>query len=121
MAITEAAQARYAIHERTRRRIFSDLGTSGKKLNQKLTAWWNLDFTAFRAEIKKVFNKDIPLRERDEWEDWLSGRRAGHDQLTAEIVRLETDLNYRVYNLFDLGPEEIRIIEQSTKYRYGEV
>jgi hypothetical protein len=30
-------------------------------------------------------------------------------------------LNARVYGLFDLTPAEIAIIEESTKYRYGEV
>jgi hypothetical protein len=121
--VTAEARARYMLHERTRRRIFSDLGPngSGKKLNQKLTTWWNLDFSAFRAEIKKAFKEDIPLAERDEWEDWLGGRRVEHERLTAEIVRLEMDLNGHVYELFELGPEEIQIIEESTKYRYGEV
>lgn len=121
MKITEKVHDRYTVHERTRRRIFSDLGVPGKKLDQKLTAWWNLDFPAFRAEVKKAFKKDISLSERDEWEDWLSGRRAEHGQLTAEVVRLKMDLNDRVYGLFDLAPEEIRLIEESTKYRYVEV
>jgi hypothetical protein len=40
---------------------------------------------------------------------------------SEEIVALETELNERVYRLFDLTDEEIRIIEESTKYRYGEV
>jgi hypothetical protein len=30
-------------------------------------------------------------------------------------------LNARAYTLFDLTPVEIAIIEQSAKYRYGEV
>ena len=47
--------------------------------------------------------------------------RAEHEHFTAQIVRLETDLNARVYELFDLTPEEIEIIEESTKYCYGEV
>jgi hypothetical protein len=34
---------------------------------------------------------------------------------------LETELNARVYTLFDLSPAEIVIIEASTKYRFGEV
>jgi hypothetical protein len=34
---------------------------------------------------------------------------------------LETQLNEQVYALFDLSPAEIRIIEESTKYRYGDV
>jgi len=36
-------------------------------------------------------------------------------------VRLETQLNAHVYTLFDLSPAEVKIIEESTKYRYGEV
>lgn len=61
------------------------------------------------------------MNERDEWEDWLEVRRERHQWRTAEIVRLETELNKRVYELFDLTPDEIQIIEESTKYHYGEV
>jgi len=121
LKVTEQARARYELHRKTQLRIVSDLGVPGKKLNQKLTAWWSLDFPAFRAEIKRVFKKDVPLAERDEWEDWLAGRREEHEWLTAEIVRLETELNARVYDLFDLTSEEVRTIEESTTYRYGEV
>jgi hypothetical protein len=121
MAITEQAKARYDLHRRARHRIESDLGTPGKRLNQKLTAWWTLDFPSFRAEIKKVLKHDIPLRDRDDWEAWLDERRAEHDRHTAEIVRLETELNARVYALFDLTADEIQTIEEITKYRYGEV
>jgi Eco57I restriction-modification methylase/TaqI-like C-terminal specificity domain/N-6 DNA Methylase len=121
MRITEETHTRYDLHRKTQRRIHTDLGTLGKKLNQKLTAWWNLDFATFRAEVKKVFKLDIPLSERDEWEDWLKERRGQHERLTGEIVRLETELNERVYELFDLTSEEIQVVEESTKYRYGEV
>jgi hypothetical protein len=33
---------------------------------------------------------------------------------------METDMNARVYALCDIGPAEIRIIEESTKYQYLE-
>ena len=126
MQITAQAQARYTLHRQTRHRILTDLGAAGKggvtpPLNQKLTAWWELDFPAFRDEIRKVFRQDIPLKERDAWETWLAEHRDQHDQLTAAIVGLETDLNRRVYALFDLSAAEIKLIEASTKYRYGEV
>ncbi|MFL5805186.1 MAG: Eco57I restriction-modification methylase domain-containing protein [Roseiflexaceae bacterium] len=121
MRITAEARARYDLHRKARNRILADLGTPDKTLNQKLTAWWNLDFATFRAEIQKVFKRDIPLKDRDDWEEWLTARRAEHQQRTETIVRMETDLNARVYVLFDLTPAEIRIIENSTKYRYGEV
>lgn len=80
-----------------------------------------MKFGAFRAEIKQVYKRDIALGERDEWEAWLNDRAAKHRAYTQEIVRLETLLNARVYALFDLSPEEIGLIEASTKYRYGEV
>lgn len=36
--ITEQARTRYDPHQKTRRYLLTDLCTSGKKLNQKLTA-----------------------------------------------------------------------------------
>ena len=121
MGITEAARARYALHRRARRRILSDLGAPGAKLNQKLTAWWELDFAAFRAEALKVFKRDIPLKQRDEWEEWLQSQRDAHNTHTDAIIAGETALNARVYALFGLSDSEIALIEASTKYRYGEV
>ena len=59
-------------------------GGATPPLNQKLTAWWELDFPAFRGEIQKVFRQDIPLKERDAWEAWLAERRGQHEQLTAD-------------------------------------
>jgi hypothetical protein len=121
LALTGQARARYQLHRQSRHRILSDLGVPGGSLNQKLTAWWELDFPAFRAELKKVFKRDIPLADRDDWEELFNSRLAQHRQHTAEIIRLETELNDRVYALFHLAPAEIKLIEQSTKYRYGEV
>ena len=121
LAITEQARARYTLHHKTRHRILTDLGAPGTSLNQKLTAWWDLDFAGFLAEVRKVFKREIPVRQRDDWEGWLASQRSEHEARTAEIVRLETQLNARVYALFDLTLAEIKLIEESTKYRYGEV
>lgn len=121
LAITEQARARYAVHRQTRHRILTDLGAPGAALNQKLTAWWELDFPGFLGEVRKAFKREIPVRQRDDWEGWLAAQRGEHAQRTAEIVRLETQLNQRVYTLFDLSSAEIKLIEESTKYRYGEV
>ncbi len=121
LAITEQARARYALHQKTRHRILTDLGVPGASLNQKLTAWWDLDFPGFLAQVRAALKREIPVRQRDDWEEWLTVCRGAHAQRTAAIVRLETQLNRRVYDLFDLAPAEVKIIEESTKYRYGEV
>jgi hypothetical protein len=121
MQITAKARARYDLHRRARRRILADLGTLDGKPNQKLTAWWELDLPAFRVEIQKVFKRDIPLKDRDNWEEWPQARHAEHRVRTEAVVRMESGLNARVYALFDLTPAEITIIEESTMYRHGEV
>jgi hypothetical protein len=121
LTITEHARARYAVHRQTRHRILTDLGAPGATLNQKLTAWWELDFPGFLAQVRAALKREIPVRQRDDWEGWLAEQRAEHARRTAEIVRLETQLNQRVYDLFGLTLAEIKLIEESTKYRYGEV
>ena len=121
LQITAAAQARYQLHRQVRKRILSDLGVAGGQLNQKLTAWWRLDFAGLRAEVQKVFKRDIPLKARDEWEEWLGVQCAKHHEQTAAIIAGESALNARVYQLFALSAEEIGLVEASTKYAYGEV
>lgn len=98
-----------------------DLGTPVKQLNQKLTAWWNLDLPALRAELHKTFKRDIPVAQRDKWEQWLAARQSEHRRQMAETIRIETALNAHVYTVFNLTPEEIAVVEESTKYCYGEV
>jgi hypothetical protein len=101
--------------------LHAALGARGDKLNQKLTAWWTLDFVDFRSEVKKALKQEIPVRERDDWAEWLRERQGEHWRATSEIVRMETELNAMVYGLFDLSSEDIATIEQETKYQYGEV
>jgi hypothetical protein len=121
LQITTTAQNRYELHQQTRHRILTDLGAANGKLNNALTAWWELEFPNFRTQVKKVFKRDIPLKERHEWEGYLADVQQQQQQLTSQIIALETELNQHVYDLFHLTPEEIQIIETSTKYPYGEV
>ena len=121
--ITELAQERYQLHEAFRHRVQSDIGAGGK-LNTKLTDWYDLpNFSAFRDEIQKSFgaSNDIPVRERGDWEAYLLGELAKHNDLTQQIIALETQLNAVVYAAFDLTPDEIALIEEATKYPYGAV
>jgi hypothetical protein len=118
--LTNVANKRFRLHSETRHRIISDLGSPITRLNEKLSNWWELDFQEFRTETKRVFRRDIPLKERTDWEYFLDDARQSHETYTVEIVRMETELNAIVYELFDLTALEINIIEQSTKYKYGE-
>jgi hypothetical protein len=118
--LTETAKQRYEVRRKTTHRIVNDLDNSQAKLNQRLTTWWELSFKEFREELVKVFRLDVPLKDRDDWETLLRERTAEIGRLTAEIVRLETELNEAVYEVFGLDEEERALIERETKYRYGE-
>lgn len=121
--ITHKARARYEFHETMRGRIRADLG-KGAKLNERLEAWWGIqNLNDLRDELKKAYGRggDIPVGERDDWDKYLTAQRARHEAMTADIIQLETRLNAIVYAAFHLTPDEIALIERSTKYPYGEV
>ncbi len=68
----------------------------------------------------KSFKLDISVKDRDDWEALLRDRSTEIKRLTEEMVSLETDLNAAVYEAFGLDKAEITLIEQETKYEYGE-
>ena len=70
----DAAQERYDLQQQVTRRI-PDLAAdpATAKLTKRLKEWWTLtDFAAFQKEVKKALKSDIPLKERNDWENWLA-------------------------------------------------
>ena len=107
------AKKRHELQQSITRRI-PDLAAdpAHAKLTTRLKEWWTLpDFAAFQREVKKALKAEIPLKERSEWEDWITATRAEINALSAEISRLEAKINAKVYDLFDLTPEEIELLE----------
>lgn len=88
------------------------------KTTEKLRQWWTLDFKAFQAEIKKAFKANIPLAQRNEWDTFLreEGDKVRH--LTAEIEKAEREIDRLVYELFNLAPEEIALLESALAGQY---
>lgn len=115
-ALAEVAQAsaekRYALQQEITRRIPDLANATATKLTERLKAWWDLpDFAAFQVEVKKALKNEIPLKDRNEWENWISESRAEIHALSAEIARIENEIDDKVYALFDLTPDEIALLE----------
>ncbi len=110
-ACQRAAETRRDLQQAFRRRIPDLAPGGGAKLPGKLERWWELDFPAFRGEVKKAFKQDIPLAERNDWESWLAAERSRLQALDAEIARREKAIDHSVYRLFALTPTEIALIE----------
>jgi hypothetical protein len=112
-AAQAAAEKRYELQQSITRRI-PDLAAdpANAKLTTRLKEWWTLpDFAAFFREVEKALKARIPLLERTDWENWITTTRAEINALTAEIARLEAEINAKVYELFDLTPAEIELLE----------
>ena len=113
-----SASSRHDVVCAVHRRIF-DLATSSRhRLSNKLLAWHELDFAAFRAEITKVFRTDIPLKQRGEWETYLAENSAEVHKLTKRIKGEEREINNIINEIFDLTPDEIALLEASITGQY---
>lgn len=112
-ATQAAAEKRFGVQQAVTRRIPDLAADPAKaKLTGRLKEWWNApDFTAFQKEVEKALKTRIPLKERNDWENWITTSRAEIFALTAEINRLEAEINAKVYALFDLTPDEIALLE----------
>ena len=108
-----AAEKRVGLQQAITRRIPDLADNPGNaKLTRKLEEWWNLpNFVAFQKEVGKALKAKVPLQERNDWENWITTTRNEIFALTAEIARLEAEINAKVYALFDLTPDEIALLE----------
>ena len=106
------------LQNEVRHQIVSDLAPTREKLTGKLQNFWTLDFAAFRTEVKKVFKAEIPVKDRDGWERYLAEKSAEVNRLTAEIEAAEREVDAIVYELFELTPDEIKLLENSLEGRY---
>jgi hypothetical protein len=119
-AAQELAEQRRNIQSLFRRRIpdlavTSDSGVPASrgaiKFSEKLHEWWRLDFDGFRAEIKKCFKQEIPLRERNEWHDLFEIEQQKVNALSVEIKKAEFELDTLIYLLFGLSQDEIHLVD----------
>lgn len=117
-ACTKAACERYEIQSAVRRRILDLAPPERARLTGKLENWHELDFVGFRAAVKQAFRADIPVKERADWESYLSERRARVLALTNEIEIAEREIDKNVYALFDLTPQEIALLESALEGQY---
>jgi len=83
----------------------------------KLPAAWQTDvpeFGDFTLELKKRFKRDLNLQERNDWDAAVSQARERVATFTQTITQAEREIDTCVYQLFDLSPEEIRLIEATS-------
>jgi len=95
-------------------------GTPRGTLNQKAEAWWEISANELGAALKTSFKlPSNPLknpRTADEWEPYLAEKRAENQRLAQSIADAETEINERVFRLFNLTADEITLLMREVEH-----
>ncbi len=122
---TEVGTARYELQTKVQRRLLQALGhdMSGAplgQLNQKAQEWWSLSLNELGQALKTSFKLSAsPFknpRVADEWEPYLAEHRREVECLTRALADAEGELNDRVYRLFQLTPDEIKLLQREVEH-----
>ncbi len=116
-----AGQERYQAESRVRRRLLQTFDATGSGvLNQKAEAWWELSLKPLGEALKQSFklagNPMKNPRLADEWEPYLDEKIAERARLTRTLQEAEAELNDRVYRLFALTRDEIRLLQREVEH-----
>ena len=123
-AAAQAASERLQTQRNFARRIHDLLPSTSRSppkgaqttLGEALSHWWLLaDFKAFQCEVAKRFKADIPLKDRNDWEQWFSAERIRIHQLSANSAATERSIDEVVYTLFGLDAAEVALIERTVQ------
>lgn len=81
-----------------------------QKLSKKLQNFYEFDFKTFLEELKK---KKIKLKfdEQDEWSEYFENYRKKIGEMIQQTLMIENEINQEIYQLYQLTPKEIEIIE----------
>ena len=72
--------------------------------------------SALKASFKLSAAPFRNPRTADEWEPYLAEKQAIVHRLTRELADAEAELNDRVYRLFDLTAEEIKLLQREVEH-----
>lgn len=81
------------------------------KINGALEAFDSLDFNGFVTELKKQKIR-LLLFQQDEWEKYFNRNKQDCEALSAQIAETDKEINTRVYTLYGIEADEIKMIEQ---------
>ena len=90
--------------------LASELGLT--EPSKKLQEWYNLEFADFAKELKKK-KIELSLAQKSEWMDFFETEKQKVNQIQAEIQATDQQIDQMVYDLYELTPEEIKIVENA--------
>ena len=93
-------------------RVTLDSGRLERTKETQLQGQFLIDFPTSRKQTSKALKADIPVKERNDWEEALGEWQADHTKLAAQLVATEEEINDRVYRLYGLSKADIALLEE---------
>ncbi|HUE74919.1 MAG TPA: N-6 DNA methylase [Pirellulaceae bacterium] len=121
----KSASRRYELQTNVQRRLIQTVGTNllGEpegELNTKAQQWWTLSLNELGSALKSSFKlKSNPFsspKTADEWEPYLAKHRREVERLSRELADAEAEINDCVYRLFQLTPDEIKLLQREVEH-----
>jgi hypothetical protein len=116
---------RYEVQTNVQHRLRQTFGeaASGEPLgvlNEKAQEWWELTTNQLGAALKTSFklasNPMSNTRTADEWEPYLVEKRTDVDRLSRTLADVESEINQRVYWLFNLTLDDITLLQKEVEH-----
>ena len=116
---------RYKVQRAVQDRLSSTFGEDSKgkplgTLNTKAQSWWQSSAAELGAALKASFKLSAsPFRSprvADDWEPYIEQKQAEVASFTKELADAEVELNDRVFCLFKLTPDEIRLLQREVEH-----
>jgi len=83
-------------------------------ISTKLDSWYELEWNSFYDELAKTKTK-ILNSEMKEWKEFFNTEKMKIQAVLAEIIETDKIIDDKVYQLYDITPEEIDLIENAIK------
>ncbi|MDM8568872.1 TaqI-like C-terminal specificity domain-containing protein [Thiotrichales bacterium HSG1] len=86
-----------------------------EKITKKLDTFYNLEYDVFKKELAKQKVKISLGSENNEWREYFNTTTQKINELQTQINQTDKEIDKMVYELYELTPEEIEIVENSVK------
>jgi len=82
------------------------------KFSKKIQTWFEIEFGEFLNELKKL-KIQFSLSEEAEWLDFFNQQKEKVNNSQKQIDLVEVEINKKVYEIYGLSEDDIKILEES--------
>jgi len=83
------------------------------KLTNILLAFYQTDFKSILTELKKQ-KIALNFKEQDTWEEYFNDNKSEINNIIYSVKQLDKEIDKMIYELYNLTPEEIALVEETS-------